>query len=281
MALELICYRSDASAPIDSGCLAETLDSIDGVELGASSTDGYRPWRWCHPETGAVCDGDLGPSPLEADQLHPPKRYDGFVELDLRIQMPLAVPHWFCIDICELVRVLETRIPGFLLLDSEDTMTGEVEGPAPLDSERLQNNWISLNEQQMRGLDELPRMDRDRSSDLWHYRRALPSMRRQYPALHWPAVLVLQEQRHARSVCIWTDPEQPWALPPVELVVIHRGDGDSLLWRPEALLDLVPGRRLGLATALEDRNALRTAFSSPGGDPPSQLRLLADGDWAD
>ena len=76
----------------------------------------------------------------------------------------------------------------------------------------------------------------------------------------------------ALAACIWHDPTQPIALPPVTMVVVPRGSGAVAIARSA----LPAGSDLGgIATRLDPLPQL------PPGLPAERFRGVADLDWVD
>lgn len=281
MPLNLLFFVRDAVEPPGFEALADALTCEPGLTLDGNGV--YAQIEWRHPDTRASCVGDLGTPPVEADTLHPPRRYDGWREAGLVLHLPLAVPHWHCVETMGLIERLCARLPGLALLDTEDTATADGEGPGPLSRPRLLASWERQHADQTSGLEALPRMDRHASIALWRYRRERLEGRRRHDGLDWPEALVLDDGGTARSACLWPDPEQPLALPPVELAVLLRPDSAGVLPTDEVLAAAGGGTPLGLAAAvfLAPSPALTDLFLNAHPLPADRFKALGDDDWSD
>jgi hypothetical protein len=263
--------------------LDEVLESLPGVELDDVPGAAYRAGRWRDPETGASCLIDRGHPPIEEDHLHPARGYDGWREVGLGINVPLAGPHWLCVEALQWIEGLLARLPTLRALDTEDTRQDQGEGPGAWNRPRLLANWERLHQVQALGRTDLWRMARLPSVCLWRYRRERAQARIRFPDLHWPDALVLLDQvdRCARSAVLWRDPAQPLALPPVELVVVPRDGATGVM--PAERLSALGGAPLALAQAqqLVPGSALSELFRSAELWPATRFRALGDHDWSD
>ncbi len=260
--------------------LAEALDQ-PGVDLQGDDT--YRSGCWRDPETGATCQIDLGRPPIEEDHLHPPRAYDGWRELGLAINLPVSGPHWLCVESLQWVEGLLARLPSVRALDTEDTRQDHGEGPGPWSRPRALANWERLHQVQQEGRTDLWRMARLPSVCLWRYRRERAKGRAAITDLQWPDALVLldQQDRCARSAVLWRDPTGPLALPPVELVVIQRGNSTGVV--QAAQVSALGGAPLPFAQAqrLDPTPATAGLFSGATLQPASRFKALGDYDWSD
>lgn len=260
--------------------LVEALDQ-PGVELHGD--DSYRSGRWRDAETGASCQIDLGRPPIEEDHLHPPRAYDGWREVGLNINIPLAGPHWLCVEALQWVEGLLARLPSLRALDTEDTRQDHGEGPGPWSRPRALANWERLHHVQQEGRTDLWRMARLASVCLWRYRRERAKARTAITDLLWPDALVLldTQDRCARSAVLWRDPTQAIALPPVELVVIPRAGATGVI--TAETLSRLGGEALLLGQAQRLTPTAETAglFANTPLLPASRFKALGDHDWSD
>lgn len=262
---------------------ADLADALEhpGVELHGD--DRYRSGRWRDPETGATCQIDLGRPPIEEDHLHPPRAYDGWREVGLSVNIPLAGPHWLCVEALQWVEGLLARLPSLRALDTEDTRQDHGEGPGAWSRPRALANWERLHQVQQEGRTDLWRMARLPSVCLWRYRRERAKGRAAITDLQWPDALVLldQQDRSARSAVLWRDPTRAIALPPVELVVIPRGDASGVLSAEQ--LSALGGAPLPFAQAqrLEPTAATAGLFANAPLMPANRFKALGDYDWSD
>ncbi len=261
--------------------LAAAILPQPGVDL--RGTDSYRSGHWRDAETGATCQIDLGHPPIEEDHLHPSKTYEGWREVGLTINIPLAGPHWLCVECLQWVEALLARLPHLRAMDTEDTTQQNGVGPGPWSRPRALANWERLHQVQQEGRTDLWRMARLPSVCLWRYRRERALGRSAFTDLHWPDALVLvdQEERCARSAVLWRDPTQALALPPVELVIIRRGDATGVL--PAEQLSVLGGDALPFSQAQRLEPTAQTAalFAQAKLIPATRFKALDDYDWSD
>lgn len=284
MSLTLLFYDPETGPPTPIAALEAALEDEPGGELGAPQAGGYRPWRWRDPRTGAICDGDLGLPPLEQDHQHADKGYPGWRRLPLAIHLPLAVPHWHCVEAGNLCQRLLDRLDQVAVLNTEDTaQTSEQEGPGPLDRIRLLAAWEALHLAQTGGRSDCWRMDRRASLAVWRYRREQAQGREAHPELCWPGALALLDGGVARSATFWMDPGQDLALPPVELVVLRRGETTGVLPAERLRAAARGGTTLdyGAATRIPSTEAVRELFASGELAPVERFRALDDQEWSD
>lgn len=279
----LLLYEPIDSPPSDPSDVSEALAGMPLVELDGQPTDVYRPGRWRDPETGAHCDIDCGHSPLDEDQLHPNKAYDGWRDLGVALHLPLVGPHWLCVETLQFIEALLVRLPGARVLDTEDTRQEHSDGPSAWSRPRLLASWERLSQSQLQGRIDVRRMGRLASVCLWRYRRERARGRRDFPELHWPdAVALLDlELGQARSAALWHDPRKALALPPVELLVLPRSDGFAVL--PADILAELGAQPLPCAQAarLEPSPAIAARLAQAEVLPAKRFRSLGDHDWTD
>jgi hypothetical protein len=279
----LLLYEPADGQPSDPADVVDAVAGLPLVELDGRPGDPYRPGRWRDPETGAHCDLDVGHPPLEEDQLHPNKAYEGWRDLGVALHLPLVGPHWLCVETLQFIEALLARLPGARALDTEDTRQEQGDGPSAWSRPRLLASWERLSQTQLQGRTDVRRMGRLASVCLWRYRRERARGRRDFPELHWPdAVALLDlELAQARSAALWQDPRQAIALPPVELLVIPRADGFSVL--PAELLADLATEPLPCAQAarLAPNPALIAKVFQTGLLPAGRFRSLGDHDWTD
>ena len=111
----------DDGPRFDRADLDDYLAALTTIELSGSTGDAYRSGRWRNNDTGATCHFDLGTVPVEEDHLHPPTAYDGWRDIGLTIHVPLAGPHWLCVETLQWVESLLLQFPHLKPLDTEDT----------------------------------------------------------------------------------------------------------------------------------------------------------------
>ena len=280
----LLFYEPAGEPPLPEGDLEAILAASPGVELGAR-TPGYRPGRWRDADTGASCQLDLGEPQLEGEKdVDPPAVYTGWHPLPLAVHVPLGGPHWFAVEALRFVETLLGQLPGIRALDTEDTRydDGSDLGPFPWNRLRALAGWEQQQRAQEEGHTDLVRMERPVSLALWRYRRERRRGMAARPDLAWPEALALRDGGTARSAALWLDPTRPFALPPVELVVVQRRDGAGVLPADEVATagagqPLIEGATLALLPSprLADLHARAHLL------PASRFTALADGDWVD
>lgn len=224
--LGLLLFRPQTATTPPLELLERLLLGIPGMELDGRPGDPHRTGRWRDPVTGAGCIIDLGTPPIEADTMHPPRAYRGWMALPLAIHVPFAGPHWFCVEALRVVETLLAHDPQWRALDEED-IQGDASGdamPAPWDRLRVVASWERQRAAQDLTRVQVPVMSRGASVSMWRYRREAPAGRLKHPDFHWaPAVALGQTgTNRARSAVMWLtlpDPRRV-ALPPVELVVV-------------------------------------------------------------
>jgi len=280
----LLFYEPSGERPLPTSDLDDILAATPNVELGARMP-GYRSGRWRDPDTGASCQIDLGDPPLSGDEdVDLPAVYTGWHPVPLAVQVPLSGPHWFAVEALRFVETLLGELPGIRALDTEDTRFDDEAdlGPFPWNRLRALAGWEQLQRAQEEGHTDLVRMDRGASLALWRYRRERRRGMGARPDLLWPEALALRDGGAARSAALWLDPTRPFALPPVELVVVQRADGAGVLPADEVAtagggLPLVDGGAIALTPSprLADLHARARLM------PASRFTALGDGDWVD
>ncbi|MDA3961100.1 MAG: hypothetical protein PF961_09940 [Planctomycetota bacterium] len=283
MSLELLFYEPEGDAPTQFDDIATVLAAELGCELPDHGD--YRPWRWRDPRTGSVCQGDLGTAPLEQDQTHDDKGYAGWRRVPLNLQIPLGVAHWQCVECGNLCDRLLKALPGTAVLNVEDGGDGDEDmAPGPLDRIRLLATWEQLHIAQCAGRDDVWRMDRRSSLALWRYRREIEQGRGEQADLTWPGALALLDGSTARSATFWADPSADLALPPVELLVIRRPNGDTGVLPADDLIAAAKGGTTlgsGAATRIASSEATRSLFAEANLLPAERFRALDDQEWSD
>lgn len=285
MALTILFFEAADGAPTDMSDVEHVLATTPHLDLGGASESGYLSGEWRDPHTGACCHVDIGAA-VERDELHPPTAYAGWREVPLSIHIPLAAPHWYCVEALRLVEDIVKRLPHLHALDSEDTTLDENSEPGPYPWNRLRvlANWERLHLAQSASRKDLFRLERHASLALWRYRRERERGREQFPHLAWPEALILLdgETAAARSAAIWPNPDQPLAVPPVELLVITRPNDPGVIPCDE-LLTVGAGKPLPAAQAIqvEPSEAVRNLFNRVRLMPRQRFKALNEGDWAD
>jgi len=283
--LTLLFYEPADGPATPLGDVEHALRSEPGLDLLPLCGAEHAAGRWHDPATGAACVVDLGAAPLELDPLHPPTRYAGWRELHLALHLPLAVPHWHCVETLHLVERLTGRLPEVRALDSEDTRESDETDAGPFTWNRLRvlANWEHLAGSHRQGRQSQQVMERLASVALWRYRRERAVGSRRHPGLVWPEALVLADDGSARSAVLWSDPTRPFALPPVELVVVRRAVGAGVLPADEVLTAAGGGTALdaGQAVALAPTAALVDLHARARLLPAERFKALGDGDWVD
>ncbi len=283
--LTFLFYQPDHEQPIPPGDLEDALLDQPGLELTGAAGDAYRPGTWRHSATGATAVIDLGLAPLEDDQMHPPTTYLGWRPLALAVHLPLAGPHWRCVEALQLIERLLAALPGTRALDTEDTRSSDDQvGPAPWSRPRALASWERLHNGQQSGRSDYPHMGRLASVCLWRYRRERASGLAARPELRWPEALALVDVSvgAARSAIIWDDPDRPLAMPPVELVVVPRPGAPGVLLA-EVLLGAAQGEPLpfGQAARILPGPATSALFRTAELLPAARFKALGDHDWTD
>jgi hypothetical protein len=279
----LLFYEAESEPPTALADLGELLDDLPGITWEAPPGAAYRPARWRDPATGARATWDVGQPPLHAEPGaggdEPPRTYSGWRHVPLACSIPLVGPHWLAVTVLAQVAKLLTAAPHLVPLDLEDTRKdGESDaGPFPFDRPRAIASWEHQREDAITGLN-LPRLDRRASLALWRYRVERTIARAAHPTHHWPEGLALldRETQTVRTACLWTDPEEPFVLPPVELIVV-RGEvvpADELRLLTSA--DAPGGARL-----LDPAPAVTAFYRGAKTLPTARFQGLGDEDWID
>jgi hypothetical protein len=264
--------------------IEDQLIALPGVELAGAPRAAYRPGRWRDPATGASCAIDLGAPPLEEDTLHPPRAYDGWRAVPVTIGIPLAGPHWLCVEALQFVEALLVHLPQLSVLDSEDSERGVGIGPGTWNRPRLLASWERQHAVQQSGRSEAWRMNRLASVCLWRYRRERARGQAAHPQLHWPEAFALldREGPAVRSAAFWNDEGMPWALPPVEMLIINQ-DGRSGVLVAADLAAVAGAAPLPLASAalVTPSPPVSGVFRNGVLLPTARFRALSDLDWSD
>lgn len=259
------------------------LEALPGVEISGATDASYRSGRWHDSQTGATCLFDLGIAPVEVDHLHPPTAYDGWREIGFTIHVPLAGPHWLCVETLQWVETLLKQFPHLKALDTEDTKHEEGDGPGPWHRPRVLASWEKLHQVQHQGRTDLWRMGRLASVCLWRYRRERTLARQTHADLFWPDAMVVLDlnDQCARSAVLLPNSLRPMALPPVELVVTEVNGSPIVI--PADTLSAAGGAPLSLGQSqrLQPNDALFQAIADAVPLPVSRFRALGDYDWSD
>lgn len=256
------------------------LASIPGLELDGAPGDRYRGGRWSDAATGASLALDRGEPPLEEDRLHPPRAYQGWSPSGLVLHLPLAGPHWHCVEALAVAEAVLAACPSWRALDEEDAVEqeGGEAGPFPWNRPRVIASWERQRDAWAEGRPGLARMSRPLSIRLWRWRRERAEGQRRHPDAVWPEGLVLLDRAtgDALPALVWADPGRDLALPPFPLLV-HPGPAPALL--AAGALHALTETDLGLAGA----RRLPAGSIDRCGTPllPERFGALADHDWRD
>ncbi|MFW5752498.1 MAG: hypothetical protein ACOCYV_00460 [Planctomycetota bacterium] len=284
MNLDLLFYEPETvEPPTSSSQVEDALSAEVGMVFGRRQ-GAYLPFAWCDPASRARCTGDIGNPPLEEDTINPPTAYPGWRAVPLALHLPLATPHWHCVEALGLVARLLDRLPGLQVLNTEDTIGANDEpGPGPLDRTGVLATWEQLHYAQTADRSDLHRLDRAASLALWRYRRERHAASERHPELHWPEATVLLHADRARTAALWADPAADFALPPVELLVVRRDAETGLLPADELCAAASGGTPLELsaAIAIHSSPAVRALHAGSRLLNATRVRMLADGDWSD
>jgi hypothetical protein len=284
--LNILFFESADGPRTDIGDIEHALATTPHLDLLGKPGEAYRPGEWRDPNTGAYCLVDLGESPVEHDSMHPSTSYPGWYEAPLSVHIPLAAPHWYCVEALRVVEGITAKLPQLRALDSEDTTKDEASEPGPFDWNRLRvlANWERLHLAQSASRQDLFRLERPASLAMWRYRRERARGLEQHPQLTWPEALVLLdlETGIARSAALWQEAGHALAVPPVELLVIPRSSDPGVLPCDE-LLTAGAGKPLSVAQAVEVQPSERVRNLSEKAKlmPKSRFRALNEGDWSD
>lgn len=277
--LTLLFYERETEQAATLDDLATALATLPDLTWEAPTGARYQPVRWRDPITGARANWDLGTPPLEEDD-EPPRTYSGWRVLPLSLSVPLVGPHWHAVAaLAQVDRLLEAA-PYLTPLDTEDVhATPESEaGPFTWSRARAITNWNALRGIQAEGL-TLPRLDRASSVALWRYRVQRSAGRVAHPGFHWPEALALHDLHDGsvRTACLWTDPTEPLALPPVDLVAMRGGciPADELRLLADA------SAVHGGAQLLSPSPTVEAFFRGAKPLPVARFTGLGDEDWMD
>jgi hypothetical protein len=278
--LDLLFFRPEGSQEPDASEIAERVGALRGVELGGAPGAAYRPGRWHDPATGASCHLDLGEPPLEEDTLHPPRGYAGWLPCGVALHLPLAGPHWFCVECLGLAEAILAAFPGWRALDTEDAVERDDVDPGPFawSRPRVIADWERLRTAQLETM-TTPRLARGASLMLWRYRRESAQGRERHPDHVWPTASAALERAsgRARSVSVWADPSRGLALPPVELLLLPGAEPRVL--DAERVAETCGAVPAGVAQARLVTPSL--ALAQLAGVAVTGFRALDDEDWAD
>ncbi len=295
--LTLQFYEAEHASPTTADELAAALLTIPGVAFDAPPSRtadhaAYRPAQWHDQATGARAHWDLGRPPLTASDTNSatddrPRTYPGWRQVALELHVPFAGPHWHAVVALAQVDRLLIAAPQLTPLDTEDDRhTGDSDaGPYPWDRPRAIANWEILRAVQIADV-AVPRLSRASSVALWRYRSERAAGRLAHPTYQWPEALALHDldTNAVRTACLWPDATgdsmTPFALPPVDLVVIRGGvvptDELRLIAGNPAAERVPGGARLIPASA-----AVSSFYAGAKTLPTSRFRGLGDEDWAD
>jgi hypothetical protein len=278
--LTLLFYR-----PVTQVVAGERFLAACAATLGTTVDAGrYRQAEWCDPATGARAIIDLGDPPFTHDAVVEERHYDDWERLPLRCQVTLDGPHWRLVEVTRWLAELLRWHPAIGVLDTEDTGVDGVNGPGPLDRLRLLASWERLRDSFQALRQGVLRLDRRRSILLWRYLREMAMARERFPALHWPAVVLLGRDEAVWLVMLLADGPGDIVLPPVDLVVVRRDGGPpGLLPADELLIAGGGGEALTVAGVHRIRRdaAVERCLSDSHLLPAAAYRLLGDGDWRD
>ena len=286
--LNILFYEREHEQPTTRDALDDALAGLPGITWEASPAAVYRPGRWRDPATGARAHWDVGTPPLEEDD-QPVRTYSGWRAVPLAFNVPLVGPHWQAVTALAQIDRLLQAAPHLVPLDCEDTvLDGEAEpGPFPWDRPRVIASWEKQVADRQVGL-TVPKLSRAASVALWRYRALRGDGRIQHPGYHWPEGLALLDKQAeapaVRSACLWSDPTEPFALPPVELVVVRRSAGTSAVSGviPADELRLLAGPAALAGTRLIEPSAAVVAFYQGAKTQPiERFQGLGDEDWGD
>jgi hypothetical protein len=284
---QFLFLQPDGHAAPGLEALAARLRSIPGMALEETACTGFRLGRWRDAATGASCTVDLGDPGIEEDALHPPRRYAGWSTLPLSVHIPLAGPHWFCVEALRVVEAVLASDPGWRAIDDENVAIDELNAavPAPWDRLGALASWERLRETQDLTRLPVPRMHRGASISCWRYCRERARGAALHPAYRWPErIQALQVGAlEACSACLWVEPGEPLALPPVQLVVLP--GADPRVVSSEALAAALQSHGLigtaGTAGARLVAGGAAGVVAELAGTPASDFRPLDNESWRD
>jgi hypothetical protein len=282
--LTILFYEREAEFPTTRTALDDALTALPGITWEAPADSSYRPGRWRDTATGARALWDVGMPPLEEDD-QPARTYSGWRAVPLALNVPLVGPHWQAVTALAQVDRLLQAAPHLVPLNTEDTVAdSDAEpGPYPWDRPRVIANWEKQCADRQVGL-QVPRLARGASVALWRYRALRADGRIQHPEHHWPEGLVLLDREAeapaVRSACLWSDPTEPFALPPVDLVVLRRGTETGVIPADELRL-LTTAPALAGARLLEPSAAVNAFHAGAKTQPIGRFLGLGDEEWGD
>ncbi len=281
--LTLLFFRPEHDIEPSVAEIAAAASEIPGVALEPG--DGYRPGRWRDPETRATCVIDIGEPPIERDSMHPPRAYAGWRQLPVTVLVPIAGPHWRCVEAMRPVEALLAAFPTWCALDTEDIQEDPDApvGPAPWSRPRVIASWERLREARIEHLGTA-RMPRRASVAMWRYLRERPRGRERHPGHAWPDAVALLDVATgaARSAAAWTDVSKPLAVPPVDVLAVvagsHRGvtSADQL-----ATMCGAADAGIALARLVGPNDDVARFLSEYPLSPIEGFKALDDEDWAD
>ncbi|MBA2480938.1 MAG: hypothetical protein H0V44_09760 [Planctomycetes bacterium] len=283
----LLFFRAEDDQPIALEEMADVIAAIPGMRLEGSVGAAYRPGRWRDVMTGAACIVDLGEPPLEQDPMHPPRAYAGWRALPLSLNIPLAGPHWFCVEALRVADAILEAFPGVHALDTEDTIAEADAEPGPFTWNRMRAlaSWEHQRDARCEALGDIPAMHRLASVAMWRYRRERAAGRDQHRRHVWPDAMALRDasDRSALSAAFFRDPGTPMAVPPVDLLIVQRDGETGVLPASEVITAAGGGTPAGIAQAvlIEPNAGLATFLREASILPTSAFSALGDEDWRD
>ena len=286
MALVILFYQRADDIPVQLDELSDAIAAQDDITWLRETGDDYRPFTWQHPATGTRIEGDLGIIPLEEDEEHPAKDYDGWREVPLSLHIPYLVPHWQCIDTLDFIASIMKRLPQLAVLNTEDTARGpdsDEEGPGPILRQHLGATWEGGRSVHVEAQGHIPHMERLSSLRLWRYRQEQVTGAQNYREIFWPQALVLLDGERACSAAIWPQEHKDFALPPVEYIVVQRGDEAGVIPADELVTAARRGEALpyGEATLIHQNEQTMSLFHGSKLLPVDRFKALGNDDWVD
>ena len=281
MSMELLFYLPEDQDPIGIEALDDVIRGQSTCRMLAGDA-GYRPFEWRDPATGAYCAGDIGHPPLDTDPSGEARSYPDWRPLALSLSLPLAVPHWYCVEALDLVANLLAALPGSAVLDCENTVRADdSEGPGPLNRMALLASWEQQHLCQTATRTDLHRLARHSSLALWRYRRERTAAMAAHPDHHWPQTWVMAHGPSACTACLWPSDAQRVALPPVDCIIIERGPHSGVLSRDELLALSDDHTPLPAACQSLMATTISQQLDAVDLEPTASYQMLADGDWSD
>ncbi len=258
--------------------ICNVLEQCPGFAWDGHWQQGYRSGFWADVYTHARCSVDVGQADFNHDDAHNETTYDGWQLNPIQVKIPLSSPHWHCVESLRFVETMLSQLPHMFILDTEDTASPEVEGPAPLDRMRALASWEQLHLSQTEGVSDYHRMERVNSIALWRYRRAIGEGNKE-----WPQALVLLDKDVARSAVIWDEPEEEIIVPPVELAVLKTDYNTSVISVEELISRAAHVNNLDCAGAVkipigED---FKSVIAQCVKMDVSRFKFLTDDEWSD